>query len=263
MGCQKSVPRVSGGVITRLWCAVACCRLVGGAGGLVVRRPGAAPPSRVDGALLAVDGCQRGRDPGPPPPAGHHAPPAPTPQAPAPSPRAACGAQPPGAQAAMVDLRGHARDAASLAPPHGAPTLDLPSPTTRPATDSQLGTDLDRTAGHREPALGLPAHPRGTAAPWLPDLGQAPSPGSCAPTASSRHHVELPDPRRGTNTSMTCPNWSSARSSVPPPPGHLHIGLVALLVQGADSRLHVYLQHPSSDRRLHPTRPERSGRGSA
>jgi hypothetical protein len=154
VGCQKSVPRVSGGVISRLWCAVACCRPVGGAGGLVVRRPGAAPPSRVDGALLAVDGCQRGRDPGPPPPAGHHAPPAPTPQAPAPRPRAACGAQPPGAQAAMVDLRGHARDAASLAPAHGAPTLDLPSPTTRPATDSQLGTDLDRTAGHREPALG-------------------------------------------------------------------------------------------------------------
>ena len=83
------------------------------------------------------------------------------------------GAEPPAAQAAMVHLRGHARDAASLAPPHGAPTLDLPSPTTRSATDSQLGADLDCAAGHREPTLGLPAHPRGVAAPWLPVSGSS------------------------------------------------------------------------------------------
>jgi hypothetical protein len=72
----------------------------------------------------------------------------------------------------MVHLRCHARDAASLAPPHGAPTLDLLSPTTRSATDSQLGADLDCAAGHREPTLGLSAHPRGAAAPWLSCLGQ-------------------------------------------------------------------------------------------
>ena len=172
MGCQKSVPRVSGGVITRLWCAVACCRLVGGAGGLVVRRPGAAPPSRVDGALLAVDGCQRGRDPGPPPPAGHHAPPAPTPQAPAPRPRAACGAEPPrrpgrdGRSSWSHPRRCFASTGAWCAdtgPTHPYHAAGHRFPTR---------TDLDRTAGHREPALGLSAHPRGTSAPWLPDLGQ-------------------------------------------------------------------------------------------
>jgi hypothetical protein len=35
-------------------CAVACCHPVGGADGLVVRLPDAAPPSRVAGALLAA-----------------------------------------------------------------------------------------------------------------------------------------------------------------------------------------------------------------
>jgi hypothetical protein len=34
-------------------------------------------------------------------------------------------------QAAKVDLRGRARDAASMAPPHGAPTLDPSSPAAR------------------------------------------------------------------------------------------------------------------------------------
>jgi len=62
--------------------------------------------------VLAVDGRQRGRDLGPPPPAGRPAPPAPTASAPAPRPRAARGAQPPAAQAPMVDLGGHAPDAA-------------------------------------------------------------------------------------------------------------------------------------------------------
>jgi putative transposase len=121
---------------------------------LVVRLPGAAPPSRVGGALLAVDGCQRGRDPGPPPPAGNPAPPPPRPQAPAQRPRAPCGAQPPPPQAAMVDLHGHARDAAWMAPAHGAPALELPSAGARPAIGSPAGADLDRAAGHREPTLG-------------------------------------------------------------------------------------------------------------
>jgi transposase-like protein len=58
-----------------------------------------------------------------------------------------------------------ARDAASVAPPHGAPTLDLSSPATGPAADSRLDPDLDRTASHREPALGLPADSRGTPTP--------------------------------------------------------------------------------------------------
>jgi len=43
----------------------------------------------------------------------------PTASAPAQRPRAAGGAEPPAAQAAMVQLGGHARDAASMAPSHG------------------------------------------------------------------------------------------------------------------------------------------------
>jgi putative transposase len=42
----------------------------------------------------------------------------------------------------MVDLRGHAGDAASMAPPHGAPTLDLSSAGARPAISSPAGADL-------------------------------------------------------------------------------------------------------------------------
>ena len=156
----------------RLWCAIACCRPVGGAGGLVVRLPGAMPPLRVDGAALAVDGRQRGGDPGPPPPADSPAPPAPTASAPAPGPCAACRPQPPPAQAPMVDLRGHTRDAASMAPSHGAPTLDLSNPAPRPTADSRSAAELDRAAGHREPTVGRPAHPWGAAAAWLPGLRQ-------------------------------------------------------------------------------------------
>jgi putative transposase len=37
-----------------------------------------------------------------------------------------------------------------------------------PAIATPAGADLDRAAGHREPTLGLPAHPRGAAASWLP-----------------------------------------------------------------------------------------------
>ena len=72
----------------------------------------------------------------------------------------------------MVDLRGHTRDAASMAPSHGAPTLDLSNPATRPTTGSRSAAELDRAAGHRESTVGLPAHPRGAAAAWLPGLRQ-------------------------------------------------------------------------------------------
>jgi hypothetical protein len=149
----------------------------GGADGLVVRLPGAAPPSRAAGALLALDGRQRGRDPRPTPPAGNPAPSAPTASAPAQRPRAAGGAQPSPAQAPMVDLRGHTRDAASMAPPHGVPALDLSSAGARPAIDSPAGADRDRAAGHREPTPGLPAHPRGAAAARLSCLRQLCRPG--------------------------------------------------------------------------------------
>ena len=41
-----------------------------------------------------------------------------------------------------------------MAPPHGAPALDLSSAGAWPAIGSPAGADLDRAAGHREPTLG-------------------------------------------------------------------------------------------------------------
>ena len=147
MGCQKSVPQVSGRVISRAMVRRRVLSSFGSADGLVVRLPGAAPPSRVDSALLAVDGRQSGRDPGPTPPAGNPAPPAPTASAPAQRPRVACGPQPSPAQAPMGDLRGHARDAAWMAPPHGAPALDLSSAGRgRPSVPQQVQTLIVRLA---------------------------------------------------------------------------------------------------------------------
>jgi putative transposase len=47
----------------------------------------------------------------------------------------------------MVDLRGHARDAASMAPSHGAPTLDLSTrPRGRPPIPDQLQSLIARLA---------------------------------------------------------------------------------------------------------------------
>jgi hypothetical protein len=48
-----------------------------------------------------------------------------------------------------------------MAPPWGAPTVDLLSHATRPATGSRPGPDRGRAAGHREPPLGRPAPSRG------------------------------------------------------------------------------------------------------
>jgi hypothetical protein len=87
-----------------------------------------------------------------------------------PRPRAAGGAQPPAAQAPMVDLRGHAPDAATMAPQHGASALDVSDHSARPDAAPRPGCSPDRAAGQREPAVGLPAHPLGAAAAWLPGL---------------------------------------------------------------------------------------------
>jgi hypothetical protein len=100
-----------------------------------------------------------------------------------PRPCAACGPQPPAAQALMVDLHGHARDAASMAPLHGASALDLSSAGTRPATvPQQVQTLIVRpaTETHGE-ATSAPAGSCWALAARSPP---APSPGSCAPTAS-------------------------------------------------------------------------------
>jgi hypothetical protein len=140
--------------------------------------------------------CNSAGDPGPPPRAGGAAPPAPTASAPAPGPCAACRHELSPAQAPMVGFRGHARDAASMAPPHGAPTLDLSGHSARPTTALRQGADPDRAAGHREPAVGLSAHPRGAAAPWLPGLGQLhrQSPARQRPPAGAAtglHHLAV------------------------------------------------------------------------
>jgi hypothetical protein len=221
VGCQKSFLGVSGHATARLWCAIACCRHVGGAGGLVVRLPGAMPPLRVDGAVLAVGGRQRGRDPGPPPPADSPAPPAPTASAPAPGPCAACRPEPPPAQAPMVDLRGHTRDAASMAPSHGAPTLDLSNPATRPTADSRSAAEHDRAAGHREPTVGLPAHPRGAAAAWLSGLRQLYRQGRArqrppAGTATGPHHLAVvPTPAGSRHPRLRLPHRGHRGHRVP------------------------------------------------
>ena len=112
----------------------------------------------------------------------------------------------------MVDLRGHARDPAWMAPPDGAPALDLSSPATRPATDSRLGPDRDRTAGHREPTLGLPPDSRGAAAPWLPSLGQHHRQGPArqrppAGTATGLHHLAVvPTPAGSRHRGLRLPH---------------------------------------------------------
>jgi putative transposase len=41
-----------------------------------------------------------------------------------------------------------------MAPAHGGSALDLPDAGARPAIGSPAGADLDRAAGHREPAPG-------------------------------------------------------------------------------------------------------------
>jgi putative transposase len=48
-----------------------------------------------------------------------------------------------------------------MAPPHDASALDLSRASAGPAIGSPAGADLDRAAGHREPRLERPAHPRG------------------------------------------------------------------------------------------------------
>src|SRR5512132_105629 len=95
----------------------------------------------------------------------------------------------------IVDLHGHTRDAAWMAPPHGAPTLDLSNPATRPTADSRSAAELDRAAGHREPTVGLPAHPRGAAAARLPSLRQLhrQGPAGQRPPAGAASSGHIPD----------------------------------------------------------------------
>jgi hypothetical protein len=74
---------------------------------------------------------------------------------------------------------------------HGAPALDLPSAGARPAIGSLAGADLDRAAGHRDPWWGY-QRIRGNCCALAARSPQAPSPGSCARTVSSRRRNWLP-----------------------------------------------------------------------
>ena len=87
------------------------------------------------------------------------------------------------------------RDAAWMAPAHGAPALELPSAGRgRPSVPQQVQTLIVRLAAENH--AGRPAHPRGAAAPWLPGFRklhrQGPARGrSPAGAATSLHHVAV------------------------------------------------------------------------
>jgi hypothetical protein len=143
-GARSQSRGFSGGVISRLWCAVACCRL-----GLVVRLPGAGrllellvrcwrstEAKAVEILVLRHQlAVLRRRHPRPrlqPKTARSWRPSA-----------ASC----PGRDGPWWSHPGRCLDGTA----HGAPTPDPPSP----ATGSPAGPDRDRTAGHREPTPQL------------------------------------------------------------------------------------------------------------
>src|SRR5207248_6109245 len=70
-----------------------------------------------------------------------------------------------------------ARDAAALAPGGGPPQVGRlrPAERTGPATAARRRPRPDRPAGHREPTLGLPAHPRRAAQAGPRGLGHGDS----------------------------------------------------------------------------------------
>ena len=110
-------------------------------------------------------------DPGPAPAAHRPAPPGPTTEAVARRPRLARCGQPDDAPIPLVLLPGRAGDLAALASAHGRRCLDLPTPWTRATAAGRGSPAADRAPSPRESPLGLPAHPRRTAAAWRAGLG--------------------------------------------------------------------------------------------
>jgi hypothetical protein len=96
------------------------------------------------------------------------------------SPRIApcCSAEPSVPSSPLVGVPGQARDPPRLASAHGAPPVDLPVGAEGTAAGSRPGAAADPAIRAGEPAVGLPADPRRTAPPWLPDLGQLNQPGA-------------------------------------------------------------------------------------
>ena len=71
----------------------------------------------------------------------------------------------------LVMLLREARDAAALAPPPGRRRVDLPASRSGTAIAQPRRPAAHRAPGQGEPALGLPAHPGRTPAPWGTSLG--------------------------------------------------------------------------------------------
>ena len=93
----------------------------------------------------------------------------------------------------LVLLHRHPADAAALASTNDRLRLDLPTSWTRATTAGRTRAAADRPLGHREPALGLPAHPRRVVAPRRSGVGNA------IRTTRRRHELG-PAPRRTTTT---------------------------------------------------------------
>jgi hypothetical protein len=81
------------------------------------------------------------------------------------------------------------------------------APRGRPPVPGQV-QQFDRAACPGEPAVGLPAHPRRAAAPWLPSLGQLDPEGAARP-----------------RDRPAAPAWSDDVAVVPAPAGGRHPGV--------------------------------------
>ena len=155
--------------------------------------------------------------PRPTPPADGASPPDPAAQAGTRRPRHARRPQPTAAPSPLVLLHRHSADAAALASTNDRRRLDLPASRTRATTAGRTPAAADRALGHREPALGIPAHPRRVAAPRRSGLGNRDPYDAAPPRAWPRakahdHHlasVPAPAGRRNRRLRPASPSTPS------------------------------------------------------